>query len=110
VCCNKKIWQPWLRLAQLSKLKTKRGKNLGQSTFWLFGVQSSDHNESRGQFFKTSVGANSRVGTRKAKSNTGVGANFSCRRKNPFKKLPSGAIPTIVSLNASAVKKLQRHD
>jgi hypothetical protein len=36
-----------------------------------------------GQFFKTSVGA------RKAKSNTGVGANFWRRRKNPFKKLPS---------------------
>jgi hypothetical protein len=45
----------------------------------------------RGQFFKTSIGANSRIGARKAKSNTGVGANFSRRRKNPFKKLLSGA-------------------
>jgi hypothetical protein len=46
----------------------------------------------RGQFFKTSVGTNSRVGARKAKSNTGVVANFSRRRENPFKKLPSGGV------------------
>jgi hypothetical protein len=43
----------------------------------------------RGQFFKTSVGANSRVGASKAKSNTGVGTNFSRRHENQFKKLPS---------------------
>jgi hypothetical protein len=49
--------------------------------------------------FKTSIGANSRVGARKAKSNTGVGANFSRRRKNPFKKLPSGEISPRGHLN-----------
>jgi hypothetical protein len=41
-----------------------------------------------GSFLKL-LGANWRVGAGKAKSNTGIGANFSRRRKNPFKKLPS---------------------
>jgi hypothetical protein len=49
----------------------------------------------RGQFFKTSVGANS----------PGVGANFSCRRENPFKKLPS-AVDEVLAMVSSLPAEL----
>jgi hypothetical protein len=66
---------------------------------------NSDHNiDPRGQVFKTSIGANSRVVGNSAKCHRCVGASSPRRRKNPFKKLASGPNPTIVSYNASAVK------
>jgi hypothetical protein len=42
-------------------------------------------------FFKTSVGANSRVGTNSAECHHCVGVSLPRRRKNPFKKLASEA-------------------
>jgi hypothetical protein len=43
-------------------------------------------------FLKLSWAPTLRLGANRAKSNTSVGANFSRRPKNPFKKLPSGAV------------------
>jgi hypothetical protein len=50
----------------------------------------------RGQFFKTSVGANSRVGANSAKCHRCVGASSLRRRKCSFKKLASGPWPSSV--------------
>jgi hypothetical protein len=48
-----------------------------------------DH-AARGQFFKTSVGANTRVGANSAECHSCIGASSPHRRKNPFKKLSPG--------------------
>jgi hypothetical protein len=50
-----------------------------------------------------------RIGANRAKSNIGVGTNFSHRRENPFKKLPSGTHATIVRyVQRQRCKNLQR--
>jgi hypothetical protein len=48
--------------------------------------------DSRGQFFKTSVGANSHVGANSAECHRCVGASSPRRHENPFKKLASGSL------------------
>jgi hypothetical protein len=59
--------------------------------------------KNRGQFFKTSVGANSRIGANSAECHHCIGASSPRRRENPFKKLASGDCgwyPTRASWNS----------